>query len=109
MRVFHLIGSLRRARSVAIAAAMLLVLAQSLSAAHYHPLPATGISATSAVGDGGACSLCLLAFHSPTVSAPPLTLTIGADAHGVPPQAAAIELRGGFDSHLFGRAPPAFV
>jgi len=110
MRLLRPIGGSRRARKLAAVAAILLLLAQSLSVAHYHPLPIQSkISASLAAGDDGVCSLCLFHFHSPTVSASSLSLTIPAAMRKVRPLAGAIELRRGFDSHLFGRAPPASV
>jgi len=110
MRLLHSSGGLRRARNLATVAAMLLLLAQSLSAAHYHPLPTPDkILVNSAAGDDGVCSLCLLHFHSPTLSAASLSLAIPAAVHKVLPRPGAVELLCGFDSHLFGRAPPASV
>jgi hypothetical protein len=64
-------GGHRWKRRVAAFAAAILLLAQSLGAAHFHPLPSQQKYAADAVvnADDGLCAVCLFRIHSPTVSA----------------------------------------
>ena len=58
-------------RRIAAFVAAILLLAQSLGAAHFHPLPSQQKYATDAVvnADDGLCAVCLFRIHSPTVAA----------------------------------------
>ena len=96
-------------RGIAGFVAAILLLAQSVGAAHFHPLPSQQkYVANAVVSVDGLCALCLVRFHSPAAfvvtphpTAPALTeLTALRTQYGV-----AFLYR----SHLFGRAPPASV
>jgi hypothetical protein len=96
-------------RGVAAFAAALLLLAQSLGSAHFHPLPSQQnyAASTAGSGDNGLCAVCLVRAHSPTVffSTPLLTAPVlYADAAEYPAES---RIRSAFNSHRFGRAPPA--
>jgi hypothetical protein len=97
-------------RRIAGFAAVILLLAQSVGAAHLHPLPSQQKYVTSAaVSVDGLCALCLVRFHSPAAfiatshpMAPALTELMAL-------RTASAEPRSSYLSHLFGRAPPASV
>ena len=64
-------------RRLALVAAALLLFAQTVAAAHYHPrLNGTHPNLTAAVSaESGPCALCLLAFHFPgTAPSAPATM-----------------------------------
>jgi hypothetical protein len=98
-------------RNLAVLFAVVLLIAQGLSAAHYHPRPgACDYSALAGISsDGGMCALCLFHCYSP----PLLTAAL----FPVPPAIVAhIDLYTAetwplysFNSYLPGRAPPLFA
>jgi len=96
-------------RGVAVFAAAVLLLAQSLGAAHFHPLPSKQKYSANAAGgaDNGLCAVCLVRAHSPTVSTISPFLTAPILFARVAACAARSRLRSAFHSHRFGRAPPA--
>ncbi len=95
-------------RRLALAAGVILMLAQSLGAAHYHPLAfAPHPSIAAAAAPDSLCSLCLHHQHAPSVSAAPFPLAAPLDAKRFDPKDFCFALVPSFDSHLFGRAPPA--
>ena len=102
-------GEHRWKRGVAALLAAILLLAQSLGAAHFHPLPAAQQHFANAVvsADEGVCAVCLFRVHSPTVTA----VTPSATAPVMLAQISFVStkslLRASHDSHWFGRAPPA--
>src|SRR3984957_18831990 len=58
-------------KKIAIVAAMVLLLGQTLAAAHFHrfsTLPEFSQSAVSSIADGG-CAVCVAHFHSPAIFA----------------------------------------
>ncbi len=57
----------RGVERLALVAAVLLLFAQSIAAAHYHPRPASAHPSLAAVvsAETGQCALCLLACHFP--------------------------------------------
>jgi hypothetical protein len=107
----HESGRRRWIRSIAAISAAILLLAQTVGVAHFHPLPSQHKYLTSAAVsvEDGLCALCLVRFHSPAAlivaphpTAPVLAeLTVGC--------AASTEPRSSYRSHRFGRAPPAPV
>jgi len=97
-------------RGIAGFVAVILLLAQSVGAAHLHPFPSPQKYVTgAAVSVDGLCALCLVRFHSPAAfiaaphpMAPALSeLTALCTARSEP--------RSSYRSHLFGRAPPASI
>ena len=116
----HDIGFLMRAkltgtrsswrRRLAIVAGAILLLAQSVSAAHYHPSAfAQHFSIAASASSDSLCSLCLHQQHAPTVSAAPFPLAAPSNSGHLDPKDFRFALVSSFDSHLFGRAPPASV
>ena len=104
-------GGQRWKRGVAAVAAAILLLTQSLGAAHFHPLPTQQKYAADAVvnaGDG-LCAVCLFRVHSPTVSAVTPYLAAPVLFERIVVFATQSRLCSACDSHLFGRAPPASV
>jgi hypothetical protein len=98
-------------RAIAGITAAILLLAQTVGIAHFHPLPSQHkYVTTAAVGMGdGLCALCLVRFHSPAAlifaphpTAPALVELAALCATRTAP-------RSSYRSHLFGRAPPALV
>jgi hypothetical protein len=104
-------GGHRGRRSVAAFVAAILLLAQSLGAAHFHPLPTQQKYAADAVvsAEDGLCALCLFRIHSPTVSAVTPSVTAPVLFERIDLVATESWLCSSYDSHLFGRAPPASV
>jgi hypothetical protein len=97
-------------RIAGIAAAILLM-AQTVSIAHFHPLPSHHQYVTNAAVsvDDGLCALCLVRFHSPAALIvaphPAAPIMVEVTALG----AASMEPLSSYRSHRFGRAPPASV
>jgi hypothetical protein len=91
--------------------AAILLLAQTVGIAHFHPLPSRHKYVTNAAVsvDDGLCALCLVRFHSPAAvivaprPAAPMLAVVTA------PFAVSMEPRCSYRSHRFGRAPPAPV
>ena len=103
-------GGHRWRRGVAAFVAAILLLTQSLGAAHFHPLPtAQKYAADAVVSDDGLCAVCLFSFHSPTVAAVTPSLTAPVLFERIDFVATESRLCSSYDSHLFGRAPPASV
>ncbi len=97
-------------RRIATAAAAILLLAQSLGAAHYHPVAsAHHPSITAAAAPDSLCSLCLHHNHAPSVTAAHLSLAAPHRIASRDSNDFRSALVSAFDSHLFGRAPPASV
>jgi hypothetical protein len=94
-------------RIAGISAAILL-LAQTLGIAHFHPLPTQHKYITNAAVsiDDGLCALCLVRFHSPAAlivaphPAAPMRAVVTV------PFAAIMAPRCSYRSHRLGRAPP---
>jgi hypothetical protein len=87
-----------------------LLLAQSVGAAHYHPLAfAQHPSIAAAASSDSLCALCLHHQHAPTVSAAQFPLAAPSDTGRPDPNDFCFALVSPFDSHLFGRAPPTSV
>jgi len=103
--------SQRWIRRIASISAAILLLAQTVGIAHFHPLPSQNkYLASAAVSvDDGLCALCLVRFHSPAafVAAPHPMAPALADL--ATPCATSAAPRSSYRSHLFGRAPPASV
>ena len=90
--------------------AAILLLAQSVGIAHFHPVPSEHKYITNAaVSVDGLCALCLVRFHSPAslIVAPHPTAPIMVEVTAL--GAASMEPRSSYRSHRFGRAPPASV
>jgi hypothetical protein len=97
-------------RRLALVAGVILLLAQSVGAAHYHPLAfAQHPSIASAAASDSLCALCLHHQHAPTVSAAQFPLAAPSDTGRADSNVLRFALVSSFDSHLFGRAPPASV
>lgn len=97
-------------RRLALTAGAILMLAQSLGAAHYHPVAFAqhpSIAATAA--SDSLCSLCLHQQHAPSVSAAQFPLAAPSDIGRFDPKDFCFAVVSSFDSHLFSRAPPASV
>jgi len=97
-------------RGLALAAGVILMLAQSLAAAHYHPF---GIAEHPTIAAASApdtlCSLCLHQQHAPSVTTARLPLAGPLDVRHRDSNDLCSALESTFDSHLFGRAPPESV
>src|SRR5690349_3835689 len=102
----HLRPWMRRAASLV---ALVLLLAQTAGAAHYHPLPSTHEYATNgtAVAHNGLCAVCLVRFHSPVAFVIALHPGAMAPERWQLPLGARAESHSACRSLLFGRAPPA--
>ncbi len=102
-------GGHRWKRGVAALLAAILLLTQSLAAAHFHPLPTRQKYAANAVvnAEDGLCAVCLFRIHSPTVAAVTPSMTAPGLLERVEFVAPESRLCSSYDSHLFGRAPPA--
>jgi len=102
-------GGDRWRRGVAALVAAILLLTQSLGTAHFHPLPSQQKYAANAVvnADDGLCAVCLFRIHSPTVAAVTPSVTAPALFERIDSVATESRLCSWYDSHLFGRAPPA--
>jgi len=102
-------GGHRGKRGVAAFVAAILLLAQSLGAAHFHPLPTQQKYAENAVvnADDALCAVCLFRIHSPTVAAVTPSVTAPVLLERIDFVATESRLCSSHDSHLFGRAPPA--
>lgn len=102
-------NSHRHGRRIALVVAAILLFAQSLAAAHYHPLP-TGPkysdNGTASVVDI-LCPICLFHFQSPTVSAATPSLTAPVLFNRTALFAAQSWPLFSYSSYLPGRAPPA--
>ncbi len=101
----------RTGGSTARFAAVVLVLAQLLSAAHFHPLAGQIKYSAGAVAavDDGLCAACLLHFNSPYAFTVIPTLDTLLWSRRVVACAAQPRLFSAYRSSLFGRAPPASV
>src|SRR5208282_1162044 len=101
----------RARRGTASLAAVVLILAQLLSAAHFHPFAGQQKYSASSVAavDDGLCAECLLYFNTPYAFAalPALGAPLWSQPVGVP--AVQPRLFAPYRSNLFGRAPPASV
>jgi hypothetical protein len=91
--------------------AAILLLAQTVGIAHFHPLPSRHKYVTNAAVsvDDGLCALCLVRFHSPAALIVAPRPAAPMQAVVTPPFAASMEPRSSYRSHRFGRAPPASV
>lgn len=98
-------------RTVATIAAIILLLGQTIAAAHFHPvLSQQGLSSSEAVGIAdSSCAICAAHFHSPVLSA----VVPALDAPTVIEKLVARAVFGGplsvYVGHCFGRAPPASI
>jgi hypothetical protein len=97
-------------RRLALAAGVILLLAQSLGVAHYHPAASSlRSSIAAAIAPDSLCSLCLHHNHAPSVNAAQFPLAAPSDTGSRESNDFCLALISTFDSHLFGRAPPASV
>jgi hypothetical protein len=97
---------------LAAISAVVILLAQTVGIAHFHPVPSEQrylVNASVSVDDGSLCALCLVRLHSPVApnvaphpGAPMLAALAVGGARSAAPHAS-------YRSHLFGRAPPASV
>jgi hypothetical protein len=101
----------RWTRRIAGFTAVILLLAQTIGAAHLHPLPSQHkyVASAAAVSADGFCALCLFRFHSPTALVVTPYPTAPAVAELAALFATGSEPHSSYSSHLFGRAPPASV
>jgi hypothetical protein len=96
-------------RRLALAAGAILLLAQSVGAAHYHPLAFAQHPIAAAAASDSLCALCLHHQHAPSVSAAPFPLAAPSEFGHRDSNDFCFALISSFDSHLFGRAPPISV
>ncbi len=98
-------------RGIAGFVAAILLLIQSVGAAHFHPLPSQRkyVANAAVVADNGLCALCLVRFHSPAVFVVAPHPTAPALAELTSPCVTSTQPPSSYRSHLFGRAPPASV
>jgi len=95
-------------RRLALLVGAILMLAQSAGAAHYHPFAfAERPSMSASAASDSLCALCLHHQHAPTVSAAQFPLAAPSDIGRADSNDLCFALVSSFDSHLFGRAPPA--
>jgi hypothetical protein len=89
-----------------LAIALLLLIAQSVAAAHYHRKDFRHSYAQSVQGDDGLCSLCLFHYHAPANPGTPLSS--GAPIVAIERLTAPVLVRlyEGPAIFLFSRAPP---
>jgi len=101
----------RTSGSTARFAVVVLILAQLLSVAHFHPLTGQLKYSASAVAavDEGLCAACLLHFNSPYAFAVIPALGVPLWSRCVAVLAAQPRLFSAYRLSLFGRAPPASV
>ena len=101
----------RARRGAASLAVAVLILAQLLSAAHFHPFAGQHRYSASSVAavDDGLCAQCLLHFNTPYAFA--ALPALGAPLWSQPVGVAALQPRlfASYRSSLFGRAPPTSV
>ncbi|HXN87515.1 MAG TPA: hypothetical protein VN867_15690 [Candidatus Binataceae bacterium] len=98
-------------RNVALVAAIMLVLGQTLAAAHFHRVstgPEFSQSAVAGIADGG-CAVCVAHFHSPAVFAVVPALNAPVTARDLAPRAIRSASLSARVVHRFGRAPPASI
>jgi hypothetical protein len=94
-------------RRLALVAGVILLLAQSASAAHYHSTTfAQRPSIAASAASDSLCALCLHHQHAPTVSAAQFPLAAPIDLGRPDSNDLCFAPVSSFDSHLFGRAPP---
>jgi hypothetical protein len=98
-------------RKVAIVAAVVLLLGQTLAAAHFHRVSTEqefSQSAVAGIADGG-CAVCLAHFHSPAIFAVVPALNAPATATDSVPRAIPSASFSVPIVHRFGRAPPVSI
>src|SRR5579872_2872894 len=98
-------------RGIAGFVAAILLLVQSVGAAHFHPLPSQSkyLANAAAVADNGLCALCLVRFHSPAAFVVAPHPTAPALDELISPCVTSTQPLSLYRSFLFGRAPPASV
>ena len=97
-------------RGAAAFVVVILSLAQTAAAAHFHPLPsAETYAAPGATADNGLCALCLVRFHSPLAFLIAPRPAAPFAERWSPRRPTHLAPRVAYRSHLFGRAPPASV
>jgi hypothetical protein len=98
------------ARSVSFALAAILLLAQCLTVAHYHPRQSTSrYSSTTASLDDALCALCLFHQYSPGVSSAVPSLLSPGRIGPIDLYAAQSWPLYAFNSYLLGRSPPVLA
>jgi hypothetical protein len=98
-------------RNVALVAAMVLLLGQTVAAAHFHRVSTQqefSQSAAAGLADG-ACPVCLAHFHSPAIFAVVPALDAPTIARDSVPRAMTSAPLSAYIVHRFGRAPPASI
>jgi hypothetical protein len=98
-------------RRIATIAAIILLLGQTIAAAHFHPVSSQqGLSSSEAVGIAdSSCAICAAHFHSPVLAA----VVPALDAPTVVEKLVGCTVVDGprfvYLGHCFGRAPPASI
>jgi hypothetical protein len=98
-------------RKIALAAAILLLLGQTIAAAHFHRLPGHQefcSTATNAIADAS-CAICAAQLHSPAAHAIVPAFDAPKLLHQSVVLAVATEPLCAYVGHCFGRAPPVSV
>ena len=97
-------------RTLMAALVVLLLVAQCLAVAHYHPKQSTSLCSSAAASlDDGLCTLCLFHQYAPTVAtAAPVPFSPTMIGH-IDLYAAQSWPLYAFNSYLLGRSPPGFA
>jgi hypothetical protein len=98
-------------RNVATIAAIILLIGQTIAAAHFHrssAQPEFSASAVAGIADSS-CASCAAHFHSPAASTVAPALNAPTVLENLVARAVAIEPLSTYVDHCFGRAPPASV
>lgn len=98
-------------RKVATIAAIILLLGQTIAAAHFHRISAQQEFSASSVGGivDSSCAICAAHFHSPAASAVVPALDAPTVLESIIPFAVQTGPLSTFAQHRFGRAPPASI
>jgi len=96
-------------RKVATIAAIILLLGQTIAAAHFHPASSRlELTGTASIADSS-CAICAAQLHSPAASAVAPTLNAPTVVENLVARAVPSGPLSAYIGHCFGRAPPESV